>query len=88
MCAANLPRGAWRDKMPSREMSKRTGLSRNMIRKYLRAGAVASKLTRPTSSETLQSWSWGMKVVFVHAYHRFRLGRWEFVCAHWRSLPA
>lgn len=28
-----------------------------------------------------------MKDVFVNAYHRFRLGRLELVCAHWRSRP-
>jgi hypothetical protein len=28
-----------------------------------------------------------LKHVFVHAYPRFRMGRWEHVCAHWRSLP-
>lgn len=27
------------------------------------------------------------KVVFVTNYVRFRLGRFEHVCAHWRSLP-
>lgn len=27
------------------------------------------------------------KVVHVCAYVRFRLGRWETVCTHWRSLP-
>jgi len=26
--------------------------------------------------------------VFVRAYERFRLGKWEFVCAHWRGRPA
>ena len=29
-----------RDRMPIREIARRTGLSRNMIRKYLRSGAV------------------------------------------------
>jgi len=28
-----------------------------------------------------------VKSVFVHAYTRKRLGRFEYVCAHWRSLP-
>lgn len=28
-----------------------------------------------------------VKSVYVHAYPRFRLGRWEHVCAHWRSHP-
>ena len=27
------------------------------------------------------------KDVFVRAYTRFRLGRWEPVCAHWRTRP-
>lgn len=25
--------------------------------------------------------------VYVRAYDRFRFGRWESVCQHWRSLP-
>lgn len=28
-----------------------------------------------------------IKTVFVNAYHRFRFGRWESVCQHWRSAP-
>lgn len=28
-----------------------------------------------------------VKSVFVRDYFRFRLGRWEHVCQHWRSLP-
>ncbi len=28
-----------------------------------------------------------IKTVFVHAYPRFRFGRWESVCQHWRSHP-
>lgn len=27
------------------------------------------------------------KTVFVHAYHRFRFGRWENVTSHFRSHP-
>lgn len=27
------------------------------------------------------------KVVFVHAYQRFRFGKLENVTAHWRKLP-
>ena len=27
------------------------------------------------------------KSVFVRQYHRFRLGKWEQVCQHWRSHP-
>lgn len=28
-----------------------------------------------------------VKSVFVNAYPRFRLNRWEFVREHWRSPP-
>lgn len=28
-----------------------------------------------------------LKSVFVRAYARFRFGRWEGVCTHWRSAP-
>lgn len=28
-----------------------------------------------------------LKGVFVNAYDRFRLGRWEHVCQHYRSHP-
>lgn len=28
-----------------------------------------------------------VKDVFVHAYPRFRFGKWENVCQHWRSAP-
>jgi hypothetical protein len=27
------------------------------------------------------------KNVFVRAYIRFRFGKWENVCQHWRSQP-
>ena len=27
------------------------------------------------------------KRVFVRAYARFRYGKWENVCQHWRSQP-
>lgn len=27
------------------------------------------------------------KLVHVRAYTRFRFGRWENVCSHWRSMP-
>lgn len=28
------------------------------------------------------------KTVYVHRYRRFRFGRWEDVCAHYRSHPS
>lgn len=27
------------------------------------------------------------KIVHVNAYPRYRLGKWEHVCSHFRSLP-
>jgi len=38
-----IRRWALRDKMPIREIARRTGLSRNTIKKYLRAPALYSK---------------------------------------------
>ncbi len=35
-----IRRWALRDEMPIREIARRTGLSRNTIKKYLRGGAV------------------------------------------------
>lgn len=29
-----------------------------------------------------------IKSVHVRAYIRFRFGKWECVCEHWRSLPS
>lgn len=30
----------------------------------------------------------GPKVVRVNAYPRYRLGKWEMVCTHYRSMPS
>ena len=38
-----IRRWAFRDQLPIREISRRTGLSRNTIRKYLRSGSVEPK---------------------------------------------
>jgi len=58
-----IRRWAFRDGMPIREISRRTGLSRNTIRKYLRAGTVEPKFKvpdRPSKldpfAETLSGW--------------------------------
>ena len=42
-----IRRWAFRDQLPIREIERRTGLSRNTIRKYLRAGAVEPKFKVP-----------------------------------------
>jgi hypothetical protein len=37
--------------------------------------------------ETIKTAAGAVQVVFVHAYNRFRLGKWEWVTSHYRSLP-
>ncbi len=58
-----IRRWAFRDQMPIREISRRTGLSRNTIRKYLRSGEIEPKfklLDRPSRldpfAEKLAHW--------------------------------
>ena len=48
-----IRRWALRDKMPIREISRRTGLSRNTIRKYLRADIVEPNFQTPTRPSKL-----------------------------------
>src|SRR5215213_1501979 len=48
-----IRRWAFREGMPIREISRRTGLSRNTIRKYLRAGTVEPKFKVPERPSTL-----------------------------------
>jgi transposase len=48
-----IRRWALRDKMPIREISRRTGLSRNTIRKYLRADIVEPNFRTPTRPSKL-----------------------------------
>ena len=48
-----IRRWALRDKMPIREISRRTGLSRNTIRKYLRADIVKPNFRTPTRRSKL-----------------------------------
>lgn len=52
-----IRRWALRDKMPIREISRRTGLSRNTIRKYLRSGAVEPKFSTPTRPSKLDPYA-------------------------------
>ena len=42
-----IRRMALREKLPIREIARRTGLSRNTIRKYLKAGTVEPKFSVP-----------------------------------------
>lgn len=48
---------ALRDKMPIREISRRTGLSRNTIGKYLRSGVVEPEFQQPTRPSKLDPYA-------------------------------
>ena len=52
-----IRRWAFRDKMPIREIARRTGLSRNTIKKYLREGAVEPKFKTPPRSSKLDPYA-------------------------------
>ncbi len=48
-----IRRWALRDKMPIREIARRTGLSRNTIKKYLREGVVEPNFKTPSRPSKL-----------------------------------
>ncbi len=52
-----IRRWALRDKMPIREIARRTGLSRNTIKKYLREGAVEPKFKTPKRPSKLDPYA-------------------------------
>ena len=52
-----IRRWALRDKMPIREITRRTGLSRNTIKKYLREGAVEPKFKVPQRPSKLDPYA-------------------------------
>ncbi len=52
-----IRRWALRDKMPIREIARRTGLSRNTIKKYLRAGAVEPRFQTPVRPSKLDPYA-------------------------------
>ena len=52
-----IRRWALRDKMPIREIARRTGLSRNTIRKYLREGASESEFKMPSRPSKLDPYA-------------------------------
>ena len=52
-----IRRWALRDKMPIREISRRTGLSRNTVKKYLREGVVEPKFKTPSRSSKLDPYA-------------------------------
>jgi len=52
-----IRRWALRDQLSIREIARRTGLSRNTIRKYLRSGAVAPKFKVPDRPSKLDAFA-------------------------------
>lgn len=52
-----IRRWALRDKMPIREIARRTGLSRNTIKKYLREGAVEARFKTPPRASKLDPYA-------------------------------
>ena len=52
-----IRRWALRDKMPIREIARRTGLSRNTIRKYLREGAAEPMFKTPSRPSKLDPYA-------------------------------
>ena len=52
-----IRRWALRDKMPIREIARRTGLSRNTIKKYLREGVVEPQFKTPKRPSKLDPYA-------------------------------
>ncbi len=52
-----IRRWALRDKMPIREIARRTGLSRNTVKKYLREGAVEPQFKTPSRPSKLDPYA-------------------------------
>ena len=65
-----IRRWALRDKMPIREIARRTGLSRNTIKKYLREDAVEPKVQ--DASRVQASWIL-MRIGCRHGFWRRRV---------------
>ena len=57
MPPANPERFTFRDQLSIREISRRTGLSRNTIRKYLRSGSVEPKFQTPDRPSKLDAYA-------------------------------
>jgi len=68
-----IRRWALRDKMPIREIARRTGLSRNTIKKYLREDAVEPRFKTP-SRPRFQTHNQNMKVAARAIADRKTLG--------------
>lgn len=88
----------FREGMPIREVERRTGLSRNTIRKYLRSGTVEPKFKVPISPAVRSGWPYRCAPAPVHRGILRRAHRFLFdLCLdsergprvlHWRDLQA
>lgn len=70
-----IRRWALRDKMPIREIARRTGLSRNTIKKYLRAGIVEPQFQTPARPSKLDPYSEKLSGWLVTEQRRSRKDR-------------
>ena len=52
-----IRRMALREKLPRREIARRTGMSRNTIRKYLNAGTIEPQVATPQRQSKLEPFS-------------------------------
>ena len=68
-------RWALRDKMAIHEISRRTGLSRNTIRKYLRAGTVEPTFKTPTRPSKLDPHADGLSAWLLTETRKSRKDR-------------
>ena len=60
-----LRRWHFRDGMPIREIARRTGLSRNTVRKYLASGELESRYRRPKPAQNSMTTSRPSLVGFI-----------------------
>lgn len=62
-----IRRMALREKLPLREIARRTGMSRNTVKKYLNAGTIEPQFATPERnvSTTLRQWRLNFKLGFT-----------------------
>jgi len=70
-----IRRWALRDQMPIREIARRTGLSRNTIKKYLREGAVTPKFKTPERPSKLDPYADRLSTWLLAQTHKPRKER-------------
>jgi transposase len=84
-----IRRWHFREGMPIREIERRTGLSRNTIRKYLRAGAVEPKFKVPDRPSNLDPFAEKLAAwLRVEAGKSRKQRRTARRCCGWRSATS